>query len=113
MELAPRHGHGQVLSQRRAGLVQLLIKAMNAEIVELAGIETQKILHMVNTSSPRRAANCRASICPIDKSLKLQAPSSKLQACDKLSLRRYVTLTQDVAATLCHIDTRCRGASIW
>ena len=86
MELAPRHGHGQVLSQRRAGLVQLLIKAMNAEIVELAGIETQKILHMVNTSSPRRAANCRASICPIDKSSKLQAPS----------VRQYVALTQDV-----------------
>ena len=85
MELAPRHGHGQVLSQRRAGLVQLLIKAMNAEIVELAGIETQKILHMVNTSSPRRATNCRASICPIDKSSKLQAPSHKLQACDVMS----------------------------
>ena len=43
-------------------------------------------------NSPRRAAFCRASICPIDKGLKLQAPSSKLQApssklqaCDKLS----------------------------
>ena len=85
MDPAPRHGHGPVLSQRRAGLVQLLIKAMNAEIVELAGIETQKILHMVNTSSPRRAANCRASICPIDKGLKLQATSAK-------------------RATICHID---------
>ena len=93
MELAPRHGHGQVLSQRRAGLVQLLIKAMNAETVDNAGIGTQKILHMVNTSSPGRAANCRASICPIDKGLKLQAPSSKLQA---PSVRQYVTLTQDV-----------------
>ena len=44
-------------------------------------------------NSPRRAAFCRASICPIDKSIKLQAPSSK-------------------RATICRIDTRCRGASI-
>ena len=89
---------------------------MNAEIVELAGIETQKILHMVNTSSPGRAAFCRASICPIDKSHKLQAPSSKPQAASaKLRhfvARHYVALTQDVAATICHIDTRCSGASI-
>ena len=45
---APRHGHGLVLSQRRAGAVLQLIKAMNAEIVELAGIETHRILLMVN-----------------------------------------------------------------
>ena len=44
-------------------------------------------------NSPGRAANCRASICPIDKSIKLQAPSSKLQA---PSVRQYVALTQDV-----------------
>ena len=66
---------------------------------------------MVNTSSPGRAANCRASICPIDKSLKLQAPSSKLQAATfcraslchidtRYWLRRYVTLTQDVVVWL-------------
>ena len=89
---APRHGHGRALYQLRAGHVLQLIKAMNAETVDSVGIGTQKILHMVNTNSPGRAANCRASICPIDKGLKLQAPS---------------------AATLCHIDTRCRGASIW
>ena len=82
---APRHGHGRALYQLRAGHVLQLIKAMNAETVDNAGIETQKILHMVNTSSPRRAANCRASICPIDKSLKHQAPSSKHQACDNMS----------------------------
>ena len=87
MDPAPRHGHGRALYQLSAGHVLQLIKAMNAEIVELAGIETQKILHMVNTSSPRRAAFCRASICPIDKSIKLQAPSSKPQApsCDNMS----------------------------
>jgi len=62
-------------------------------------------------NSPGRAANCRASICPIDKSLKQQAPSAKRQACDKLSLRQYVTLTQDIAATLCRIDTRCSGVA--
>ena len=51
-------------------------------------------------NSPGRAANCRASICPIDKSIKLQAPSSKLQAPSAKrqapSVRQYVTLTQDV-----------------
>ena len=78
-------GHGLVLYQRRARHVQLRTKAMNAKTVDNAGIGTQKILLMVNTSSPRRAANCRASICPIDKSIKLQAPSSKLQACDNMS----------------------------
>ena len=113
---APRHGHGLVLYQRRIGAAQLRIKAMNAKIVDSVGIETHQILLMVNTSSPGRAANCRASICPIDKGLKLQAPSSKLQApSSKLqapSVRQYVALTQDVAATLCHIDTRCRGATI-
>ena len=88
MGRAPRHGHGLVLYQRRARHVQPLTKAMNAETVDNAGIETHQILLMVNTNSPRRAANCRASICPIDKGLKLQAPSSKL--------RRYVALTQYV-----------------
>ena len=44
-----------------------------------------------------------------------QAPSSKLQA-PSLKLRHfvarhYVTLTQDIAATLCHIDTRCSGVA--
>ena len=57
-----------------------------------------------STAGPRRAANCRASICPIDKSLKLQAPSSKLQApSSKLRhfvARHYVTLTQDVVVWL-------------
>jgi len=101
MDVAPRHGHGLVLSQRRAGPVQLRTKAMNAKIVDSVGIEIRKTLHMVNTSSPGRAANCRASICPIDKSLKRQAPSSKRQA---PSAKR---------ATLCRIDTRCRGATIW
>ena len=85
---APRHGHGLVLYQQRIGAAQLRIKAMNAETVDNAGIETHQILLMVNTNSPRRAANCRASICPIDKGLKLQAPSSKL--------RQYVALTQYV-----------------
>ena len=69
-------------------------------------------------NSPGRAANCRASICPIDKSLKPQAPSSKLQATShkpqaatfcraslchidtRYWLRRYVTLTQDVVVWL-------------
>jgi len=45
---ALRHGHGLALCQRRPGLVQLLIKAMNARIVDSVGIETQKILHMEN-----------------------------------------------------------------
>ena len=88
---APRHGHGLVLFQRRAGHVQPLIKAMNAGTVEPVGIETHQILLMVNTNPPRRAAFCRASKCPIDKSSKRQAPSLKLQA-----PRQYVTLTQDV-----------------
>jgi len=95
MDPAPKHGHGRALYQLRARAAQLRIKVMNARIVDNAGIETQKILHMVNTSSPERAANCRASKCPIDKSLKLQAPSSKLQAA---SSKR---------ATICRIDTRC------
>ena len=77
MDPAPRHGHGLVLYPRRARAAQLRIKAMNAETVELAGIETNQILLMGNTNPPRRAANCRASICPIDKGLKLQAPSHK------------------------------------
>ena len=77
---APRRGRGLVLYQLRARHVQLRTKAMNARIVDSVGIEIRKTLHMVNTSSPGRAANCRASICPIDKGLKLQAPSSKLQA---------------------------------
>ena len=51
-----------------------------------------------------RATNCRASICPIDKSLKLQASSNKLQASSAKpqapSVRRYVTLTQDVVVWL-------------
>jgi len=90
---APRHGHGLVLYQQRLEHAQPLTRAMNARIVDSVGIETRQILHMVNTNSPGRAANCRASICPIDKSIKLQAPSSKLQA---PSVRRYVALTQDV-----------------
>jgi len=49
-------------------------------------------------------------------SSKLQAPSSKLQAPSSKpqapSVRQFVALTQDVAATLCHIDTRCSGATI-
>ena len=65
---------------------------------------------------PGRAANCRASKCPIDKSSKRQASSSKQQApSSKLqapSVRQFVALTQDVAATLCHIDTRCSGATL-
>jgi len=52
-------------------------------------------------NSPRRAANCRASICPIDKSHKPQAPSSKPgggggELARATSLRQFVTLTQDV-----------------
>ena len=85
MDRALRHGHGLVQYQRRAGHVLQLIKAMNARAADSVGIETRQILHMVNTNSPRRAAFCRASICPIDKSIKLQAPSFK-------------------RATLCHID---------
>ena len=95
---APRRGHGLVLYQQRLEHAQPLTKEMNAKIVDSVGIGTQKILHMVNTNSPGRAANCRASICPIDKGLKLQAPSSKPQA---------PSVRQIVAATLCHIDTRC------
>ena len=114
MELAPRHGHGRALYQLRAGHVLQLIKAMNARIVDNAGIETQKILHMVNTSSPRRAANCRASICPIDKSLKRQATSSKPQAASRK--QRWASPTpggggEKAPATICHIDTKCRGAT--
>ena len=45
---APRHGHGLVLYQLRAGHVQLRTKAMNARAVELAGIETHRILLMEN-----------------------------------------------------------------
>ena len=48
MDQAPRHGHGRALYQLRAGHVLQLIKAMNARIVDNAGIETQKILHMEN-----------------------------------------------------------------
>ena len=51
-------------------------------------------------NSPGRATNCRASICPIDKSLKQQAPSNKLQASSaklrQIVARQYVALTQDV-----------------
>ena len=63
---------------------------MNVRAADSVGIEIRKTLHMENTNSPRRAAFCRASICPIDKSIKLQAPS----------VRRYVTLTQDVVVWL-------------
>ena len=41
-------------------------------------------------------------------SSKLQAPSRKLR---HFVARHYVTLTQDIAATLCHIDTRCSGVA--
>ena len=99
---APRHGHGLVQYQLRLKHAQPLTRAMNARIVDSVGIETRQILLMVNTSSPGRAANCRASICPIDKSLKLQAPSSKPQA---------PSVRQIAAATLCHIDTICSGAT--
>ena len=62
---------------------------------------------MVNTSSPGRATNCRASICPIDKSLKRQAPSLKQQApSSKVQAATYCR------ATNCRIDTRCRGATL-
>jgi len=83
---------------------------------------------MVNTNPPRRAANCRASICPIDKGLKLQATSSKLQAARKNYVNYVIIWTRTLArarscelrvhlvrvssskraticrATLCHID---------
>ena len=45
---APRHGHGLVQYQRRAGAVLQLIKAMNAETVDSVGIETHQILLMEN-----------------------------------------------------------------
>ena len=48
MGRAPRHGHGLVLYQRRARHVQPLTKAMNAETVDNAGIETHQILLMEN-----------------------------------------------------------------
>ena len=67
---------------------------------------------MVNTNSPRRAANCRASICPIDKSLKLQAPSSKQQAPSNKRATICRIDTRCRGATICHIDTRCRGATL-
>ena len=43
MDPAPKHGLGRVLSQRRAGAVQPLIKTMNARAVEPAGIEIHQI----------------------------------------------------------------------
>ena len=58
-------------------------------------------------NSPGRATNCRASICPIDKSLKRQAPSLKQQApSSKVQAATYCR------ATNCRIDTRCRGATL-
>ena len=90
---APKPGHGLVQYQLRLEHVQPLIKAMNARAVDSVGIGTHQILLMVNTNSPRRAANCRASICPIDKGLKLQAPSAK-------------------RATICHIDTIYSGCDV-
>ena len=86
MGRALSHGHGLVQYQRRARHVQPLTRAMNAKIVDSVGTEMHQILLMGNTNPPRRAANCRASICPNDKGLKLQAPS----------VRQYVALTQDV-----------------
>ena len=74
----------------------------NGSVVEVEGIKRQageapSPKHQATSSKhAKRATNCRASICPIDKSLKLQAPSRKRQACDKLPLRHYVTLTQYV-----------------
>ena len=61
---APRHGHGLVLYQRRAGAVLQLIKAMNAETVEPAGIETHQILLMENIkqNSTLRKKRFRAAI---------------------------------------------------
>ena len=78
-------GPGLVLYQLKLEPAQLLIKAMNAGTVEPVGIETHQILLMVNTNPPRRAAYCRTSKCPIDKSHKLQAPSRKRQACVNMS----------------------------
>ena len=63
-------------------------------------------------NSPGRAANCRASICPIDKSLKLQATSSKLQAPSNKRATICRIDTRCRGATICHIDTRCRGATL-
>ena len=48
MDRALRHGHGRVLSQRRAGPVQPRTKAMNAGTVELAGIEIHRMWLMEN-----------------------------------------------------------------
>jgi len=77
MDPALSHGHGLVMYQLKLEAAQMLIKAMYAETVEPVGIETHQILLMVNTNPPRRAAFCRASKCPIDKSSKRQASSSK------------------------------------
>ena len=46
-------GPGLVLYQQRPERVQQLIKAMNAETVEPAGIETHQILLMANTNQER------------------------------------------------------------
>ena len=45
---APRHGHGLVLYQRRAGPVQLRTKAMNARAADNVGIEIQRMWLMEN-----------------------------------------------------------------
>ena len=82
MDRALRHGPGLVLYQLKLEPAQLLIKAMNAGTVEPVGIETHQILLMVNTNPPRRAAFCRASKCPIDKSSKQQAIDETVPHCD-------------------------------
>ena len=58
MDPAPRHGHGRVLYQRRARPVQLRTKAMNARIVDSVGIETHRILLMVNTKMKHKKCEC-------------------------------------------------------
>ena len=107
MELAPRHGHGRALYQRRARHVQLRIKAMNARIVDNAGIGTQKILLMENTNKIQPCAK-NAFERPLTKvsahvdqegyaalgSLPAQSPHKILLDVRQIVARQYALLTE-------------------
>ena len=64
------------MSNRRTPVLKIF---GNGSIVDTAGYKHQAE-EAPSFKRQARATNCRASICPIDRSTKLQAGGSKLQA---------------------------------